>query len=290
MKITHIQTLIVKLPDDEPLANGPAAKGATRDFVTLTMGTDAGIEGLGATFFGGALTGALRVAVQTLGELTVGMDPLKIEAVLAKLRAAAGQSGPGGIFTLALSAIDIALWDIKGKALNLPLSKLLGGSRDKVPTYASGALMRHFPLDHLLKAGPTLVKNGFKQMKTQLALPGDTNPQKEVERIRLLREAIPQGGEHQHRAAGRSPPHAQSRWQRGQVANEDSKASTPLWQVPQVPTMTARGGPPAGATSFRPATRVIVIGRVLKSRSPRPIEAWAWPVAPAGATIASQAA
>jgi len=59
-----------------------------------------------------------------------------------------------------------------------------------VPTYASGALMRHFPLDHLLKAGPTLVKNGFKQMKTQLALPGDTNPQKEVERIRLLREAI----------------------------------------------------------------------------------------------------
>jgi L-alanine-DL-glutamate epimerase-like enolase superfamily enzyme len=190
MKITHIQTLIVKLPDDEPLANGPAAKGATRDFVTLTMGTDAGIEGLGATFFGGALTGALRVAVQTLGELTIGMDPLKIEAVLAKLRAAAGQSGPGGIFTLALSAIDIALWDIKGKALNLPLSKLLGGSRDKVPTYASGALMRHFPLDHLLKAGPTLVKNGFKQMKTQLALPGDTDPQKEVERIRLLREAI----------------------------------------------------------------------------------------------------
>ena len=110
MKITHIQTLIVKLPDDEPLANGPTAKGATRDFVTLTMGTDAGIEGLGATFFGGALTGALRVAVQTLGELTIGMDPLKIEAVLAKLRAAAGQSGPGGIFTLALSAIDIALW------------------------------------------------------------------------------------------------------------------------------------------------------------------------------------
>ena len=120
MKITHIQTQIVKLPDDEPLADGPAPKGATRDFVTLTVGTDQGIEGIGATFFGGALTGALRVAVQTLGELTIGQDPLNIEAVLAKLRAAAGQSGPGGIFTLALSAIDIALWDIKGKALNLP--------------------------------------------------------------------------------------------------------------------------------------------------------------------------
>ena len=81
MKITHIQTLIVKLPDDEPLADGPAPKGATRDFVTLTIGTDQGIEGIGATFFGGALTGALRVAVQTLGELTIGQDPLNIEAV-----------------------------------------------------------------------------------------------------------------------------------------------------------------------------------------------------------------
>jgi L-alanine-DL-glutamate epimerase-like enolase superfamily enzyme len=190
MKISHIQTQIVKLPDDEPLADGPAAKGATRDFVTLTIGTDAGIEGIGATFFGGALTGALKVALQALGDLTIGQDPLKIEAVVAKLRAAAGQSGPGGIFTLALSAIDIALWDIRGKALNLPLAKMLGGHRERVPTYASGALMRGFPLDHVVKAGSTLVERGFKQMKTQLALPGDTNPEKEVERIRLLREAI----------------------------------------------------------------------------------------------------
>jgi L-alanine-DL-glutamate epimerase-like enolase superfamily enzyme len=190
MKITHIQTQIVKLPDDEPLANGPAAKGATRNFVTLTVGTDQGIEGIGATFFGGALTGALRVALQALGELTIGEDPLNIEAVVAKLRAAAGQSGPGGIFTLALSAIDIALWDIKGKALNLPLAKMLGGRRDRVPTYASGALMRHFPLDHLVKAGPRLVEKGFRQMKTQLALPGDTSPEREVEHMRRIREAI----------------------------------------------------------------------------------------------------
>ncbi len=190
MKITHIATQIVKLPDDEPLANGPAAKGATRNFVTLTIGTDQGIEGIGATFFGGALTGALRVALQALGDLTIGEDPLKIEAVVAKLRAAAGSSGPGGIFTLALSAIDIALWDIKGKALNLPLAKMLGGHRERVPTYASGALMRHFPLDHLVKAGPKLVEKGFRQMKTQLALPGDTNPEREVEHMRRIREAI----------------------------------------------------------------------------------------------------
>jgi L-alanine-DL-glutamate epimerase-like enolase superfamily enzyme len=190
MKITHVQSQIVRLPAGEPLAGGPAVAGATRNFVILTLGTDAGIEGLGITFFGGALTGALKTAVDALGALAVGEDPLRTEAIAARLRAAAGPSGPGGIFTLALSAIDIALWDIRGKAFDLPLSRLIGGCRDRVPTYASGALMRQFPLAHVEKAAAQLVKNGFRQMKTQLALPGDTNPDREVERIRVIREAI----------------------------------------------------------------------------------------------------
>ena len=190
MKISKIQTRIVRLPADEPLADGPATPGATRDIVTLRVATDAGIEGIGYTFFGAALTGTLRHAVETLGELTVGEDPLRPEAIAAKLRTAAAGSGPGGILTLALSAIDIALWDIRGKALDQPLWRMIGGFRERVPTYASGALMRTFPLDHLVKAAPRLVEKGFRQMKTQLALPGDSRPEREVERIRRVRESI----------------------------------------------------------------------------------------------------
>lgn len=190
MKITKIQTQIVRVPVDEPLAGGPAAPGTTREFVTLRVGTDAGIEGIGYTFFGAALTGALKQAVDALGALVVGEDPLRNEAITAKLRTAAAGSGPGGILTLALSAIDIALWDIKGKASNQPLWQMIGGHRERVPTYASGALMRTFPLDHLVKAAPRLVEKGFRQMKTQLALPGDTSPKIEVERIRRVRESI----------------------------------------------------------------------------------------------------
>ena len=192
MQITHIRSQVVRLPADEPLEGGPAVAGATRDFVALTVGTDDGIEGIGVTFFGGALTGALKAAVDALGQLAIGEDPLRIEAIAAKLRAATS-GGPGGIFTLALSAIDIALWDIKGKAFDLPLSKLVGGHRARVPTYASGALMRHFPLEHVAQAASTLADRGFRQMKTQLALPGDTNPEREVERIRVVREAIGPG-------------------------------------------------------------------------------------------------
>ena len=98
--------------------------------------------------------------------------------------------GQTGYAAHALAAIDIALWDIKGKALNRTVSSLLGGFRKRVPTYASGALMRGFPLAHVEKAAAALVKKGFRQMKTQLALPGDTNPEKEIERIRTVRNAI----------------------------------------------------------------------------------------------------
>lgn len=190
MKVTRIHTQIVQLPADEPLAGGPAVAGATRNFVTLQAQTGDGIEGIGVTFFGGPLTATLKSAVDQLGALVIGEDPLRTEAIAAKLRAAAGSTGPGGIFTLAVSAIDMALWDIKGKTHNLPLWQLLGGSRERVPAYASGALMRHFPLDHVVKAAPRLVEKGYRQMKMQLALPGDTSPEREVERARRIRESI----------------------------------------------------------------------------------------------------
>ena len=189
MKITHASTTLVALPHDEPLAGGPATPGS-KNFVALKLGTDQGIEGIGFTFFGGALDKALLSAVESLAALTIGENPLHTEAIVAKIRAAALPSGPGGILTLALSAIDIALWDIKGKACNLPVASLIGGHRNRIDTYASGALMRHFPLAHCEKAAALLKSRGFRQMKTQLALPGDTNPVKEIERIRVIREAI----------------------------------------------------------------------------------------------------
>ena len=142
------------------------------------------------TFFGYALTGALKAAVDALGALTIGMDPLDIEAITAKSHAAAGASGPGGIFTLAISAIDIALWDIKGKALNVSVAQLAGGHRTQAPTYASGALMRQFSLDTVVRSSARLVEKGFRQMKMQLALPGHTTPEIAVERTRVIRAGL----------------------------------------------------------------------------------------------------
>jgi L-talarate/galactarate dehydratase len=190
MKITAVKSQIVKLPAEEPLTGGPGFYRPFFEFVTLRVETDAGIEGIGITFFGGSLTPTLKHALDQLSELVIGGDPMRIESIGHKVRAAAAGSGPGGIVTLAFSAIDMALWDIKGKAVGQSLAVMLGGLRDRVSTYASGALVRTAPLEHVVKAAPVLVEKGFRQMKMQLALPGETTPGREVERARLVREAV----------------------------------------------------------------------------------------------------
>jgi L-alanine-DL-glutamate epimerase-like enolase superfamily enzyme len=190
MKITGFETTILKVPEDEPLANMPEAEGRFRPVVILRLRTDNGLEGIGLTFYGGAMTGSLCKAVDELAELSVGADPMRVEAVIESLRATGDSAGPGGIFSLALSAIDTALWDIKGKALEQPLWKLLGGHRDRVPTYASGALRRGLTDDQAAQAARTLVEKGFTQMKTQMALPGNPTPADEIRRVRTVREAV----------------------------------------------------------------------------------------------------
>jgi len=188
MKITHVTTRILRTPADNPLVVGLPAPTDTREFVTLELGTDQGLTGIGLTFFGGALTPALKAAVDGLAGLLIGDDPTQTEAIAAKARRAAGGSGPGGLFTLALSAIDIACWDLKGKALGRSVAALLGGLRARVPTYASGALMRPHPIDYLAKAGPRLRDMGFRQMKMQCG--SEPTVAASVERVRVMREAI----------------------------------------------------------------------------------------------------
>jgi L-alanine-DL-glutamate epimerase-like enolase superfamily enzyme len=159
--------------------------------VALRLRTDQGVEGIGVTLYGGRMTGSLRTAVEELAAITVGEDPMRIEGIVAKLRQGTGDAcGPGGIFTLALSAIDVALWDIKGKLLEQPLWKLLGGHRDRVATYASGSLRRGLTDDQAQRAARTLVQKGFREMKTQMGLPGNPTPAEEVRRVRVVRDAI----------------------------------------------------------------------------------------------------
>src|SRR5688572_3174451 len=126
MKIARARARLIDKPGDHPLVIGLPPDGSKRQFVTLEMETDDGVEGIGITFFGGSLSGALKSAVQTLADMTIGEDPMRTGHIVNKLRPHVIGAGPAGIATLALSAVDIALWDIKGKALGQSVNAMLG--------------------------------------------------------------------------------------------------------------------------------------------------------------------
>lgn len=183
MKITGFETSIVELPRD----SGPM--GASALFVTLKIHTDDGVEGIGYAGFTSALMmKALRETLDALAGQAIGYDPMMIEAIGARLLALGGGGSPSGLVTRAVSAIDVALWDIRGKTLGQPVYRLLGGFADRVPAYASGHLWRTYDLDMLAKTGPEIVESGFRAMKFRMG--GEDSDAKEIERMRVMREAI----------------------------------------------------------------------------------------------------
>lgn len=183
MKLTGFETQIVELPRE----SGPL--GASAMFVTLKLRTDDGIEGIGYAGFTSALMmKALRETLDALTGQAIGSDPMMIEAIGARLLSMGGGGSPSGLVTRAVSAIDVALWDIRGKALGQPVYRLLGGFADRVPAYASGHLWRTYDLDMLAKTGPEIVESGFRAMKFRMG--GEDSDAKEIERMRVMREAI----------------------------------------------------------------------------------------------------
>jgi len=92
MKITHVTTRVLRMPTDNPLVVGLPAPIDTREFVTIELGIDRGLVGAGLTLLGGAMTPALKAAVDALAHLAVGDDPTQVEAIAAKLRRASGSA------------------------------------------------------------------------------------------------------------------------------------------------------------------------------------------------------
>lgn len=97
MKIQQVKINFVRLPLEEPLVGAPPMPGMLREFFTVQILTDDGIEGIGITTFGGKLIRTLKTALDEFGELIKGEDPLRTEQVVAKLRAASAPCGPGGV-------------------------------------------------------------------------------------------------------------------------------------------------------------------------------------------------
>src|SRR5215831_21072152 len=88
MRIQQVKINFVRLPLEEPLVGAPPMPGMLREFFTVQVLTDDGIEGIGITTFGGKLIRTLKTALDEFSELIKGEDPLRTEQVVTKLRAA----------------------------------------------------------------------------------------------------------------------------------------------------------------------------------------------------------
>jgi L-alanine-DL-glutamate epimerase-like enolase superfamily enzyme len=176
MKITGCSTHVVRVGMDESI---------TGVHIVLRLQTDAGIEGISyITRLHDAAPAALRV-VQLYVERITGMDPLAPEAIVDRLLLR-GRPLPW-FEARAASAIDVALWDIRGKAAGQPLWKLMGGFRERVPCYASWRIEPDANLDKVARSAERHVTNGFRAMKCHL---GRATLGVATQHMRTLREAV----------------------------------------------------------------------------------------------------
>jgi len=185
MKITSIETYQLECPLGQPFgwSQGWIEKRAT-GIVKIT--TDAGIVGWGE----GAGDAAATVIHDTFSPWLMGQNPLNRLGIWQQMyHNLYNANQVGGFGGSAISAIDTALWDIAGKAVDLSVSDLLGGQiRDKVAVYATGLYYTagEFP-NNLLDEARGYVDAGFKGMKTKV---GGLTVAEDIKRVAALREAI----------------------------------------------------------------------------------------------------
>ena len=177
MKITDVRTYHLVYPLEEPFANA-LVWSRTRSAGVVEITTDAGHTGWGEGLSIGDGE-ALRAAL-------IGREPFDTEVIWQELYS----HGWGDVATI--SAVDIALWDIVGKALDLPVYRLLGGAfRDNVPAYASGLFCKDRPdlAGALTDEARGYVDAGFAAVKMKIGFGADND----VPNVRAVREAIGEG-------------------------------------------------------------------------------------------------
>ncbi len=190
MRITHCTCRLLHVPTDPPRASpAEAAAGRLPHVVVLLVqvDTDAGLHGLGMAY---ALQGSGRAlhatAVDDIAPLLMGEDPLNHERLGAKVYWRLQSIGRRGLVAQAYSAFDLALWDLKGKAANLPLWKLLGGAREAAPAYGSDTGWLWMSVEQILQASQRYLDQGLMGIKVKVG----ANPEDDAERVQRLRDAL----------------------------------------------------------------------------------------------------
>jgi L-alanine-DL-glutamate epimerase-like enolase superfamily enzyme len=188
LRIVDVQGFPTSFPVDPKnsvtLGIGRAVK---RDAVVVKVTTEAGIVGWGESHHGRCPGAVAALVNTTLKQLVMGKDANDVVGIWNTIYVRQlGSHGMGAAACLAMSGIDQALWDIRGKALGVPLYKLLGGASKPIPAYAGGVSLGYQEPSALVAEAQPHIAAGYKAIKLRV---GDT-PSRDIARVAAVRKAV----------------------------------------------------------------------------------------------------
>ena len=179
-KISGTSVRVYTVPTDAPEADGTFSWIATTMvLVELAVGETCG---MGYTYADAATA---KVAEHLLKSIISSADPFQHPALWTKMQMAVRNLGNRGIAAMAISAIDVALWDLRAKLLNVSLVQLLGAARESIPAYGSGGFTSYDDKQLQTQLGGW-AERGFRYVKMKIG----TRPEDDLRRVRVARKAI----------------------------------------------------------------------------------------------------
>ena len=169
------------VPTDAPEADGTAQWDKTTLVVATVDG--GGMQGVGYTYADGA---AAKLVNGKLAEVVEGTEAMNPPAAWRAMQNAVRNLGRAGLCATAISAVDVALWDLKAKLLGLPLAMLLGCYRDSVPIYGSGGFTSYDDATLARQLGAWVEEDGCRWVKIKIG----SDPARDPARVRAAKAAI----------------------------------------------------------------------------------------------------
>ncbi len=188
MKITDVTAypLSFAIPEKHQVRLGIGA-AVKRDCVLVRVRTDDGLVGWGEAHAGRAPGAVAQLTNTTIKALVMGLEATDTVGVWDRVyKMQLASHGMGAASAIALSGLDMALWDIRGKAAGWPLYRLLGGRAKDVPAYAGGISLGYQPPGALVEEALAVTGKGYKALKLRL---GDT-PANDIARVSAVRDAV----------------------------------------------------------------------------------------------------
>ncbi|MFT5114934.1 MAG: L-alanine-DL-glutamate epimerase-like enolase superfamily enzyme [Parasphingorhabdus sp.] len=185
--IADIEVQLFKVPLAEVLTDAKHGNHSHFELITVTITLTNGVSGTGYTYTGGRGARAILAMIEyDIKPFLLGKDGSDITGLYGDMYWHMHYVGRGGIASFAISAIDIALWDIKGKNENLPLWKMAGSADNTCKAYCGGIDL-NFSLDKLRTNCQSYLDRGFNGIKIKV---GKDNLQDDIDRVASIRELV----------------------------------------------------------------------------------------------------